>query len=202
MAKNGSGPFKVVRACDVVEFITADDFKTYLHGRDFSILKFEADKPPTIWHCRHLTLAERREVRNKSSLSDMHEAAFVRGLMKVTNLDGKEYHRPTDSAGKDRIIPDKDLESLFDEAMVQEIGSVVHMKSFLDRTTTPDYPLPAICQSALVGVLSRLAVQINDTVKQLVLKKAAEEVSPISPSSSNESADSGPVTVTESSPSP
>lgn len=166
MSKTGSGPFKVVTVAEALNKCVLDDagaWQKYLHERDFDTLIFREGEKPTVFHCRPLTLVEVRQVRNKSSEGDMNEAAFVRGVMKVENLEGATYLRPQSNTGNELIIPDSDLEKHFDEAMIQEIGSVIARRSFLAKSSVLTYPLPAISRVALEASLYRLAAQTKDT---------------------------------------
>lgn len=190
-----SGPFKVIRCCDpAIEDPVGTDALKYSTTRDVSLLKFIPDTKPTVFHCRHLTISERRQVRNQASDADRYEAAFVRGLVSVTDLVRDDsgariqWSRPTDHSGKDKPIPDKILEECFDEATIQEIGMVIYSRSFLERTSGQYYPLPAICRDALSATVveraRRLAEQMNASSSSAPSSQPAAASTPTPPTSS------------------
>lgn len=166
----GSGPFKIIRCCDpAIDDPVGPVALRYSHERDASKLTFIEGLKPTVFHARLLDLQERRDVRNKASDADKFEAAFVRGLLSVTDLVREEggqpiqWTRPDDKSGKARIIPDRTIEENFDEATVQEIGSVIYYRSFLARTSGQYFPLPAICRDALSATLVTRVRRVEQT---------------------------------------
>jgi len=164
----GTGPYKVILASDPAIDVALSDMSKYVSERDVSALVFEDGAAPTVYHCRPLTLQERREVRNKATEGDRYEAAFVRGLVRVENLlrpDGRRTDFSTDmlsdKSGKSKPIPDSALESYFDEASVQEVGMVIWVRSFLAQSSRGYYPLPDISRHALTGSLYHRAARTN-----------------------------------------
>ena len=161
-----TAPFRVVVVCDPAIDHAASDLARYVSERDESALAYEAGELPTVYHCRPLTLQERRDVRNKATDADRYEAAFVRGLVRVERLlheDGqrRDWTRPDDKSGKQKPIPDSALEAYFDEASIQEVGMVVRQKSFLPRGSGAYYPLPDISRLALTARMYRHAVPMT-----------------------------------------
>ncbi len=153
-----TAPFKVVRLYDPAIDIEGCNINDYVTSRDVSTLRYLEGARPAVYHCRPLTRAEIREVRNKASDADRYEAAFVRGLIKVEQLyreDGSrsDWARDEDKSGKARPIHDSVIEALFAESDVQEIGAVILARSFLANGSQAFYPLLRISQDALTGSL-------------------------------------------------
>lgn len=165
---SGTGPFPVVLASDAAIDHAASDLSKYVSERDTSALVYHDGEQPTVYHCRPLTLQERRDVRNKATEGDRYEAAFVRGLVRVERLlhdDGqrRDWVKPDDRSGKSKPIPDSALERYFSEAAIQEVGMVVWVRSFLARGSGAFYPLPDICRHALTASLYHRAAQTSDS---------------------------------------
>lgn len=164
----GTDPFAVVLAADAAIDYAASDMSKYVAERDMSALVYLDGEQPTVYHCRPLTLQERRDVRNKATDADKYEAAFVRGLVRVERLlheDGqrRDWVRPDDRSGKSKPIPDAALERYFDEAAIQEVGMVVWVRSFLARGSQGFFPLPDISRHALTASLYHRAAQTSAT---------------------------------------
>jgi len=163
---SGTGTFQVILASDASIDVEASEMGRYYTERDLDALVFVDGESPTVYHCRPLTLQERRDVRNKATDPDRFEAAFVRGLVRVERLlhdDGqrRDWVKPDDRSGKSKTIPDSALEKYFDEAAVQEVGMVIWVRSFLARGSRGFYQLPAICQHALTASLYHRVVRTN-----------------------------------------
>jgi len=204
----GTQPFKIVRVYahdDSISLATPEAnaaYEAYHRDRDFSKLHFVPGAQPTVYYGRCLTPSEVRHVRNRGSLEDQYEAAFLLGLTKVVNLeypDGvrREWVMPTDHSGKPKALPDDERAKFFDEAIVQEIGMVIRQRSFLDRQKERWYPLPAICRDVLAGRLLRRAVQTIDTSSSPPSSPPASGSTGIAQTSSPDGGASGPVTATE-----
>ncbi len=204
----GTQSFKIVRVYahdDTISLATPEAtaaYERYHLDRDFSKLQFVAGAQPTVYHGRCLTPSEIRHVRNRGSLEDQYEAAFLFGLTKVENLeypDGvrREWVMPTDHSGKPKALPDDERAKFFDEAIVQEIGMVIRQRSFLDRQKERWYPLPAICRDVLAGRLLRRAAQTRDTESSPLSSPPVSEGTGSAPKSSPAGGESGPVTATE-----
>lgn len=154
----GTGPFQVVLISDPAINTDATDYSKFLAERDPSTLVLHEGELPTVYHCRPLTLQERRDVRNKSTDPDRYEAAFTRGLVRAERVwreaDGTriDWKREQDGKGKDRIVSDSDIASLFSEVAVQEIGAVIWHRSSLPfhPTSVVIYPLLDISRGALM----------------------------------------------------
>ena len=167
---SGTNTFKVILASDPAIDVTASDMSKYVGERDVSALVFDDGAYPVVYHCRPLTLRERREVRNKASDGDRYEAAFVRGLVTVENVirpDGRRVDFSTDmlsdKSGKSKPIPDSALESYFDEVAIQEVGMVIWFRSFLAQSSRAYYPLPDISRHALTASLYHRAARMSAT---------------------------------------
>lgn len=152
-----TAPFPVILISDPAIDTEATDYVAFLRERDVASLAFRDGEEPTVYHCRPLTLQERRDVRNKASDADRHEAAFVRGLVRVERLhmaNGSrgEWRRESDKSGKEKLVSDRDLETLFSELVVQEVGSVIWHRSSLPFRPgyAVCYPLLDISQRALM----------------------------------------------------
>lgn len=198
---SGTGPFPIARMSDLVRFGQERAFGEYLKERDLSVYTFEPSDRPTVYFGRLLTWPEVREVRNRASEGDQNEAAFCRGLVKVEGLrfpggDRKDWHRPTDHTGRDRVIPEEALAEFFDEATVQEIGMVIRMRSFLGRGSEPWYPLPDTSRLALQASLLRRAGQTSAGATSPASKQRAEEPPPVALPSSPDGDGSGAATAT------
>ncbi len=161
----GTGSFPVVLLSDPAIDYAASNFEAFLRERDPAHLVYHEGEQPTVFHCRVLTLQERRDVRNKASDADRHEAAFVRGLEKVdavrnASSDRPGWYRSTTKDGKQRNVPDSDLEDIFSESQVQEVGSVIWHRSSLPlyQGCAVTYPLLDISQRALMVNRPRSAV--------------------------------------------
>ena len=162
----GSGPFQVIRVYDPAIDRDASDLSQFALERDPSHLVYTEGAQPVVFHCRRLTLNERRDARNKATDCDRYEAAFVRGLVKVERLpvgeDGetREWRR-AERGGKQVPITDSELEQLFAEVDVQEVGMVIWVKStlFFHRGSRGYYPLLPMSRDALTGTLFHLAEQ-------------------------------------------
>lgn len=151
----GTKPFPIVRISDPAILSSGKaDFGRYCITRDFSLLKFADGLKPEVFWGRPLDAQERREVANKTTDRDQWEAAFVRGLVRVENLmrhdtgEQRDWAKPDDASGRERMLTDEVLDAFFDEATIQEIGMVIRNRSFLGRTRGVSYPLPAISLSA------------------------------------------------------
>lgn len=198
---SGTGPFQIARMADLVRFGQASAFEQYLKTRDLSVYTFAPSERPTIYVARLLTWPEVRDVRNRASEGDQNEAAFCRGLVKAEGLtfpngDRKDWHRPTDHTGRERVIPDEALSEYFDEATVQEIGMVIRIRSFLGRGSEPWYPLPDTSRLALQASLLRRAAPTNAGPNSGVSSAPAEALPPTPPPSSPAGVASGVATVT------
>jgi len=182
MSHPGTGTFKIVRISDpAIASSKPEDYGAYVITRDFSLLTFKDGEKPEVFHARPLTAQERREVANKTTDRDQYEAAFVRGLVKVENLlrengEQRDWTKPDDASGKERMLTDEVLDSFFDEATVQEIGSVIRSRSFLARTRGVNYPLPAISLSAQAARGNALHAElIRASAALAATKNAAKE---------------------------
>lgn len=167
-----TAPFKVVLSYDPAIDASSDAYSEYLRTRDVSSLQFKTDAQPAIFWCRPLTVSECQEVLNKPTDPDRYHAAFVRGLVKVERLphdDGsvRDWIRPDDASGKSKLIPDKLLDQYFDTCMIQEIGMVIMMRSFLARTKGHCYPLPATSLYALTAQAPLPAARMTDSAKSV-----------------------------------
>lgn len=176
---SGTGPFAVVLASDAAIDHGASDLSKYVAERDTSVLVYHDGEQPTVYHCRPLTLQERRDVRNKATEGDRYEAAFVRGLVRVERLehdDGqrRDWVKPDDRSGKSKPIPDSALEKYFSELAIQEIGAVIWCRSFLDKRTGALCPLPDISRHALTGSLYRRAAPTSDSSSSAQSSEPAE----------------------------
>lgn len=152
----GTDTFKLVSIGDDAIDLENCDLSKYAATRDMADLVLLDGAQPAVYHCRTLTLGERREVRNKASESDQYEAAFARGLERaesVVQRDGslRDWRREQDRNGKGRIVSDADLEDVFSHPIVQEVGRLVWEKSFLPfrRSSEVVYRLPDISVRAL-----------------------------------------------------
>lgn len=154
-----TAPFKIVLLSDPAIDIEASDYNAFLRERDISALAFRDGEEPTIYHCRTLSLQERRDVRNKATDPDRHEAAFVRGLVRVSGLHAAngtrvEWRRESDKTGKERIVSDRDLETLFSETALQEVGAAIWHRSSLPLSpgSVVCFPLLDISRHALMAI--------------------------------------------------
>jgi hypothetical protein len=204
MLGTGTKPFEIIRASDDAwrdEQLPA--YETYVYGGRVATPELLASfaERPTIYWGRPLTKSEQREVRNKTSEGDQYEAAFVRGLVKVENLereDGSRYDwiRPDDRSGKPKIITDAELMEHFDEAIVEEIGMVIRNRSFLGRTKGAFFPLPAISLAAVLARKPRPAAQTSGSSNSDATKPPAEAPPGTTPPSSPAGASSTGATAT------
>lgn len=158
----GTDTFKLVSIGD--DAIDRDncDLSKYAASRDMADLVLLDGAQPAVYHCRTLTLGERREVRNKASESDQYEAAFARGLERADSVcqrDGsrRDWRREQDRNGKSRIVSDADLEDVFVHPIVQEVGRLIWEKSFLPFRQGSEvvYRLPDISVRALLAIKRR-----------------------------------------------
>jgi hypothetical protein len=177
---SGTDPFRVVLASDEAIDIGACDMSKYVAERDVDMLVFLEGEKPTVYWCRPLTRQEIREVRNKVSDGDRYEAAFARGLVKVERLEHAngqrlDWLRPDDRSGKSKPIPDSGLD-YFSEAAIQEIGSVVWIRSFLAQSRQRLFVLPDSSRHALTARLYHRAVQTSaSSNSETSSGKAAEQ---------------------------
>jgi hypothetical protein len=174
-----TAPFTQICWSDPAIDFTRGDAAAYYSTRDVKHLAFFDGARAAVFHCRPLTRPEIREVRNETELGDRYEAAFRRGLTKVTNLvraDGtqRDWTRPDDGSGKEKPIPDAALGD-FDEAEIQEIGMVIVRRSFLTKRSGGHYPLPAICQDALRANTPRRVEPTSASSSSAQPKPEAEE---------------------------
>ena len=159
---NGTAPFPVVLLSDPAIDFAASNYEAFLRERDPSHLAYADGETPTVFHCRVLTLQERRDVRNKATDPDRFEAAFVRGLVRVTgvyraNGERGDWYREVSKDGKERLVSERDLETLFSESMIQEIGAVIWHRSSLPFRPgcVVTFPLLDISQRALMETRRR-----------------------------------------------
>ena len=152
----GTQPYEIVRVVDDAIALTPhENMASYMETRDFSRLALDPNSgPPTVYWGRPLTQSERGEIRNMVSLADQYVGAFRRGLVRVDNLEREDgtrftWTRPEDRSGKAKLVPESDMDDLFDEAILAEIGMVIRNRSFLGRTKGRWYPLPDISRDAL-----------------------------------------------------
>lgn len=160
----GTGPFPVVVVSDPAINFDESDYKSFLASRDPKHLVYHEGEHPTVYTCRPLTLQERRDVRNKATDADRYEAAFVRGLVRADRVykpDGSrgEWTRSEGKDGKQRLVSDADLETLFAEATVQEVGAVIWHRSSLPFRPGCEvtFPLLGISRDALMEIRPRPA---------------------------------------------
>lgn len=186
-----STTFKIARLCDpaIADISSASSLK-YSTTREFALLEFIEGSKPTVFHGRRLTVSEWGQVQNCVTEADKFQAAFCRGLVKVDDLVLEEgaspivFIRPTDHSGKDRVIPDSVLESHFDPATIQEIGSVIYYKSFLARTPGRYFPLPDICRAAVSATMYRRAELMSASSSSTAAKPPAAAPPATPPTSS------------------
>lgn len=159
MAK-GFDTFEVVRAYDPAidleatgALVGTDNWNEFLATRDPSLLTFTEGESPMRFHCRALTLKERRELRHKQTLSDQCERAFALAVLRVDGLiypDGSK--RSWTRAHANKPISDDELEELFSEDDVQHVGNVIYQLSFLAKDRPRYVPLRGSCLDALTAV--------------------------------------------------
>jgi hypothetical protein len=188
--------FKIVRISDPAILSREEaDYGRYCITRDFKLLAFEPGLSAEIFHARDLTPQERREVANKATDRDQWEAAFVRGLVKVENLwqgeEQRDWTKPDDASGREKMLSDKILEALFDEATIQEIGSVIRNRSFLGRTKGVFFPLPAISLSAQAARGNALRAELMRVSSASAQSSSGAKEEPITPSTETKSERSG-----------
>lgn len=158
----GTDTFSLVSILDDAIDHEQCDVAKYAASRDIALLSFCDGAIPVVYHCRTLTLPERREVRNRASESDQYEAAFARGLVRadsVYQMDGsrRDWRREQDRSGKARIVSDADLEALFSHPVVQEVGRAIWERSFLPFRQGSEvvWHLPDISVRALLAIKRR-----------------------------------------------
>lgn len=201
---SSSDTFQVVRVYDpAIDHDTPEDaWRKFLNERDHSGLVYFDGKKPVVFHCRPLSIDERRQLRSCATEEDKHEAAFARGVVRVERHvhpdgDARDFYRPTDTGAKARPIPDSML-ALFGEEDVQEIGAVVLARSFLARDRPASYRLLATSLHALAALRLHRAAAMNATSPSAETKPQAEAQPPATPSASPAGGESGGATATGS----
>lgn len=123
---------------------------------DVGMLRFLDGQQPARYHVRPLTRKERVAVRREGEPQDQYDLAFRMCLLRAENapmMSGSRgaYARQEDEGAKGRPIPEGDMERFVDEN-VQEVGSAIWARSFLDPFSDHVLPLP---HTSLSGLTSR-----------------------------------------------
>lgn len=193
-------PFPVVLLSDPAIDATQGEYAKYIRGRDVSHLAYFPGEQPTVFHCRLLSVAERREVGNKATEFDKYQAAFVRGLVRVERLphegERRDWFRPDDHSGNAKLIPDSVLDQYFDEVMIQEVGMCIYMRSFLAKSRGAFFPVPATSQLALAALALHHAAQTPVTSTSVANSSPPKAVSETAPVSSQDGVESIDATAT------
>lgn len=167
--KQSTAVFRVVRCWDPAidgGEETGTMMVRYAETRDWDLLRFvdESAGKPTIYHCRPLTLAQRRHVTQALDQDERHRRAFAHAVLRVEHWIDESGSVTTWSArDESKAMKDDQLER-FAEDDVQEIGHVVVRKSFLPRGLPLRLPVLDSSRAACLTVLSlfvepRLAAQ-------------------------------------------
>ena len=200
----GSGPFVVIRHADPAVDGDADiKWSDYFASRDPSLLRFHPGKQPVEFYCRPLTVSERREVKIRRdsegrSTPMSREMAFRLGVMKVLRLpreggEARDWERPDDK----KAMTDAMLE-LFGDSTIEDVGSVIEARSFLDLDQRLVCPLLGISVLVQAGQRLRPVEPTSDSSSSLPSKPdpAATPTASTSPSDSQPTAESGGATAT------
>lgn len=206
--KNPMDRFTVVRLFDeaidheTMQEQILDDGRSawvaFMRTRENSLLKLFPGTRPTVYHCRPLSLAERRQLRALPE-EDRWEAAFARAVTRVDNLVDQEGH-PVESWVRDtklqtKPLGDAALERFFSEADIIDVGSVIWIRSFLGRNSQVSYLAPPTSRHALLGLTLHRAAQ---KAKVSIEDKQRQEVLPLDlPTSSADGGEPGSAIVTE-----
>lgn len=156
---NGTGAFKVIRTYDPAidaSAIPQERMVRFIQERDPDLLEgaFFPGEQPTVFHCRPLSQAERRDVRGRAD-ADKYERAFALCVTRVEHLanasGGRDtWVRPSDGA-KPRPLGDREMER-FSEDDVQHVGQVIVAASFCAPDRPLYVPLLATCRDAMTAV--------------------------------------------------
>lgn len=181
-----TGPFQVVPVYDGAIDLGTSDLSEYLRTRETKHLRYRDGETPVVFHCRVLTLTERRAARSCATDADRYEHAFRSCVQRVDHLqwaDGsrRAWIRASDDGAKQRPIDDASLEQHFAESDVQEVGSVIWVRSFFSRTAQPYYPLLPTSQHGLQGTIAHRAAQIVATSSSAKSSAEAKEPPPTTP---------------------
>ncbi|AKF08889.1 hypothetical protein [Sandaracinus amylolyticus] len=155
---SGSGAFKVVRTYDPAldpDAIPQERWIQFIQERDVALLDgavFPGEKT-TVFHCRPLSQAERRDVRGRAE-ADRHERAFALCVTRVEHLADEHgghstWVRPSEGA-KPRPLGDRELE-VFSEDDIQHVGQVIVAASFCAPDRPLYVPLLATCRDAMTA---------------------------------------------------
>lgn len=155
---NGTGSFKVIRTYDPAidpDAIPQERWVRFIQERDPELLEgaFFPGEQPTVFYCRPLSQAERRDVRGRAE-ADRFERAFALCVTRVDHLaDGQggrsTWSRPGDGA-KPRPLGDQEL-ARFSEDDIQHVGQVIVAASFCAPDRPLYVPLLATCRDAMTA---------------------------------------------------
>lgn len=203
-----TGPFDVVRIVDPAIDANAEiDWETYYRERDPKLLRYYPGREPVVFHCRPLTISERREVKVRRDAEGLstpmsREMAFRLGLVRVLRLvreDGsaRDWERPEDGGKKARAISEEALE-LFGDTTIEDVGGVIEARSFLDRDQPLVCPLLGISQLGQTHLRVHRAVLMRASSSSPPSRPEAEGQPPVTPPSSPAGGGSGGATATAS----